>query len=188
MSPRFRKLLLTVHVASAIGWFGSLAAFIALAVTGRASGDPELVKACYLAMRVTMVYVLVPFGSIALATGVLQAMLTQWGLVRHYWVLLKLILTSIATLLLIEHVTPVDILSKAASSGTLSAQSWLRVQIIAYACGGLVFVSTAMTLAVFRPRGMTRWSSAARLARRAGQSPTAPVSVRYEKARPTDTA
>jgi hypothetical protein len=83
-------------------------------------------------------------------------MLTPWGLIRHYWVLLKLVLTSIATFLLIEHITPADILSNAAAPGTLSAHDRVRTQILAYACGGLVVVATSMTLGVFKPRGLTR--------------------------------
>lgn len=162
ISPYFRKLLLAVHVASSIGWFGALAAFIALATTGRVSGDPELVRACYLVMKIIMVFVILPFGPVALTTGVTLGMLTSWGLVRHYWVLLKLVITSIATFLLIVHVTPVQILSDAAANGTLSTRNWIQVQILAFACGALMMVSTSMTLAVFKPRGLTRFGRRAR--------------------------
>lgn len=157
MTPRRRKLLLAVHVASSIGWFGALAAFIALALTGRTSGDVELVRACYLAMKITVLFVIVPFAYISLITGIIQATLTQWGLSRYYWVLFKLILTVIATFLLTVHVTPVVFLSNAAVKGTLSSDSWMRVQILAYASGGLIVIATCMILGVFKPRGLTRW-------------------------------
>jgi hypothetical protein len=174
---RWRKLLLAVHVASSVGWFGSLAVFIVLAVVGRTSNDAELVRASYLAMKLAALYVILPFSLIALVTGIVQALVTPWGLGRHYWVILKLVLTSVAAFLLAVHITPVTDLSNYAVKGTLSQYSWMRTQILAYACGGLLVVSTSMALAVFKPRGLTRWGrralSAAALTR-AEQS--APVS------------
>ncbi len=157
MTIRSRKLVLAVHVASSVGWFGSLAVFIALALTGRVSGDAELVRACYLAMKLAVLFVIVPFSLISLATGITLANVMPWGLSRHYWVLLKLILSVVATFLLIVHTTPVIFLSNAALKGTLSADSWMRVQILAYAIGGLIVVTTATVLAVFKPRGLTPW-------------------------------
>jgi hypothetical protein len=157
ITPRLRKVLLLVHVASSIGWFGAVAAFIALAIAGRTSHDAELVRAAYLAMKVTALFVIIPFSLIALLTGVLQAMITTWGLTRHYWVLGKLVLTVSATFLLLMHLTPVDWLSNAAMKGTLANYGWMRVQILAYAIGGLAILATAMTLAVYKPRGLTRY-------------------------------
>ena len=154
---RWRKPLLTVHVASSVGWFGSLVAFIVLAVAGRTSNDAELVRASYLAMKLTALFVILPFSLIALITGITLALITSWGLDRHYWVILKLALTAAATFLLAVHVTPVTYLSNAAVKGTLSQYSWMRTQILAYACGGLLVVTTSMVLAVFKPRGLTRW-------------------------------
>ena len=43
-AARFRKLALTAHVVASVGWLGSVVAFLTLAITGRASGDPELVR------------------------------------------------------------------------------------------------------------------------------------------------
>lgn len=177
MAFRWRKLLLAVHVASSVGWFGSLAVFIVLAIAGRTSGDAELVRASYLAMKLTALFVILPFSLLALATGITLALVTSWGLDRHYWVILKLVLTCIATFLLVVHITPVAFLSNAAVKGTLGQYSWMRTQILAYSCGGLIIVATAMTLAVFKPRGLTRWGRRALSApalTRADQS--APVS------------
>jgi len=38
MSPTFRKLTLTAHIGSSVGWLGAVAAFLALAVTGFTRG------------------------------------------------------------------------------------------------------------------------------------------------------
>jgi hypothetical protein len=43
-------------------------------------------------------WVLVPLSLGALASGIVQSIGTKWGLVRHYWVLVKLLLTIAAAL------------------------------------------------------------------------------------------
>lgn len=60
-------------------------------------------RGAYLAMEVTGWYVIVPLAFAALLTGLVQSLGTTWGLFRHYWVLAKLALTALATLLLLLH-------------------------------------------------------------------------------------
>lgn len=48
-----------------------------------------------------------PFSLAALLTGVVQSVGTAWGLLRHYWVIAKLLITVLATLLLLVHMQPV---------------------------------------------------------------------------------
>ena len=52
MTPRLRKLGVTAHVTSALGWLGADLGFLALALVGLASQDAQLVRAAYLAMEV----------------------------------------------------------------------------------------------------------------------------------------
>ena len=49
MTPQLRRLMLTVHVSTSLGWVGALAAFLALAVAGAASSDPQTVRSAYVA-------------------------------------------------------------------------------------------------------------------------------------------
>ena len=50
MTPRLRKLGLTAHLTSAMGWLGADLGFLALALVGLASQDAQRVRAAYLAM------------------------------------------------------------------------------------------------------------------------------------------
>ena len=50
-AARFRKLALTAHVVASVGWLDSVVAFLMLAITGRASGDPELVRGSWRKLR-----------------------------------------------------------------------------------------------------------------------------------------
>lgn len=54
MSPWLRKLMLTVHLVSSVGWIGAVAAYLALDLTAVASRDIQLVRAAYLGMELTV--------------------------------------------------------------------------------------------------------------------------------------
>ena len=103
MTPGLRKFALTTHVTSSVGWLGAVGAFLALAIAGLISQDAQIVRAAYLAMHLTTWFVIVPFCLAALLTGIVQSLGTMWGLFRHYWVLVKFVLTLGATLLLLLH-------------------------------------------------------------------------------------
>src|SRR4051794_30986768 len=74
MTPRLRKLALTVHVTASVGWLGAVAASLALAVAGLTSQDAHTVRAAYLAMEWTGWFVLVPFSLASLLTGLVQSL------------------------------------------------------------------------------------------------------------------
>src|SRR5687768_18623377 len=106
MSAGIRKFALTTHVTSSVGWLGSVAAFLALAIAGISSLDAQTVRAAYLAMHVITWFVIIPFCLAALVTGLVQSLGTTWGLFRHYWVVTKLLLTVLATIILLVHTQP----------------------------------------------------------------------------------
>jgi hypothetical protein len=66
---------------------------LTLGITGLASPDPELIRAGYLAMGRLADAVLLPPALTAPITGILLALGTRWGLARHWWVTVKLVLT-----------------------------------------------------------------------------------------------
>jgi len=55
MTLRLRKLALTMHVTSSVGWLGAVAAFLALSIAGLTSGNDETMRAAYLAMQLVTV-------------------------------------------------------------------------------------------------------------------------------------
>ena len=81
MAPRVRKLALTAHVVSSVGWLGSVAAFLALSIAGLTSRNAEIVRGAYLAMNLIGQFIIVPLTLSALITGLIQALGTHWGLV-----------------------------------------------------------------------------------------------------------
>ncbi len=103
MTPRIRKLTITAHVACSVGWLGATAAFLVLSMAGLISRDPEVVRGAYLSMNLISKFVIIPLSFGAVATGLLQALGTPWGLFRYYWILVKFGLAIFATFALLVH-------------------------------------------------------------------------------------
>src|SRR5882724_7083809 len=101
MAPGLRRFALIAHIMSSAGLLGAIASFLALAVAGLNSPDAPLVRGVYLAMELTARFVIVPLAFASLLTGVVQSPGTRWGLFRHWWVLMKLLLTIFATVVLL---------------------------------------------------------------------------------------
>jgi hypothetical protein len=170
MSPSIRKLALTAHVISSIGWIGALAVFLAHSIVSVTSDDVQIVRAACLAMGLSAWFVILPFSLASLATGLLQAVGTAWGLLRHYWVVIKLLLTSVATAVLLLKLAPISGLAAAAKtlSFTSSELLDLKTSLLAHAAGGLVVLLLTTVLAIYKPAGITARGAKAGLS--AGQA------------------
>ena len=157
LTPRGRKFAMTVHVTASVGWLGSVVAYLALAVVGFTSHDAQVSRASYLSMEVVATFVVVPFSIATLLSGIAEAVTTRWGLFRHWWVLAKFALTTVAALILWQHMPAVARMAtlageSALSIGDLRAQ---RLQLVLHALGGLLVLLTATVLSVYKPWGLT---------------------------------
>lgn len=156
-SPSVRKMNLAAHVLSSVGWVGALAVFLAHSIVSVASHDLQLVRAACIAMGLTAWFVILPFSLVSLATGVLQALGTAWGLFRHYWVLVKLLLTLVATAVLLLKLAPIENLATAAVALSFSTDALpeLKVSLLVHSAAGLVVLLVASLLAIYKPIGLT---------------------------------
>jgi hypothetical protein len=161
MTLALRKFALTAHVTSSVGWLGAVASFLALAVTGLMSQDPQMVRAAYLTMQLIGWFVIVPLSLTSLPTGLVMSLGTEWGLFRHYWVLTKFLITVLATILLLVHMKPVGHLGRVVAETTLvhGELAGLRIQLVADAGAALVALLVATALSVYKPRGMIRFGT-----------------------------
>jgi hypothetical protein len=153
------KFALTAHVTSSVGLLGSIAAFLALAVAGLTSQDAQMVRAAYLAMELIAWFVIVPLAFASLLTGFIQSLGTPWGLFRHYWVLVKLLLTVFSTVVLLVKMELIGYAARMAAETTLSGAD-LRaagIQLVVHAAGGLLMLLVPAGLSVYKPPGVTRY-------------------------------
>lgn len=154
VSPRIRKLLLTAHITASVGWLGAVAAYVALDVTATAGQDVQTVRAAYLAMDLSVRFVIVPLALAALVTGIVQSVSTAWGLFRHYWVVVSLLLTVVATLVLLMETQTIGDLAEQA---TIRADPRGLPGSLPHSIGGLIVLLTTTLLNMFKPRGLTRY-------------------------------
>lgn len=166
MNPMIRKLFLTTHIAVSVGWIGAVLAYLALVVAAMTGENDQLLRAAWIALEVIGWYAIVPLALAALASGIIIALGTPWGLFRHYWVATSLLLTLTATAVLLQHMSTVSFFASIAADtavadvrGVLGPA--LRGELL-HAGVGLVILLGIETLNVYKPRGLTaygrRWS------------------------------
>ncbi|MGZ4509399.1 MAG: hypothetical protein ACXVX8_17640 [Blastococcus sp.] len=150
LRPRPRKLLLTAHVTASVGLLGADSAVLLLAVEGARGADPAAV---YPAAQLIGALLLVPLALAALLTGTVQGLLTPWGLLRYWWVALKLALTSAGAVLALVVLTPAlaGLADAAGRGGAIpAAQRLLLVRDSGAAC---VVLLVTVALSVHKPFG-----------------------------------
>ena len=159
MTPGLRKFTLTAHVTTSVGWLGAVAAFLVLAAAGLASTDAQLVRAAYLMMDLLGWFLIMPLSLGSLLSGLVQGVGTRWGLFQHYWVLIKLLMTALATLVLLLHMEPISSLSRLAREPLFTPLEFhaLRVQVAVDAGAALLVLLVATVMSVYKPRGLTRY-------------------------------
>jgi uncharacterized membrane protein len=161
-----RKLSLLLHISSSVGWFGAVVAFLALAVVGVTSQNEQLARSAYLVMEPVAWYVIVPLNVASLVTGLLTSMVTPWGLLRHYWVLAKLLINLVATVVLLLYMRTLGYLADLAHDDSAAPRDPSPVL---HTGAATVLLVLAMVLAVYKPRGLTGYGQRAAL-RRTGRT------------------
>ena len=158
MAPALRKFALAAHLTSSVGWIGAVAGYIALDVAAATSQDAQTLRAAYLAMELIAWYVIVPLALASLLTGLVMSLGTKWGLFRHYWVLISLLLTIIATIVLLVETQTLSYFADIAADPTTSSDDLRALgSTLVHSVGGAVVLLVILVLNVYKPRGMTRY-------------------------------
>src|SRR5262249_23213138 len=138
-----------------VGWFGAIAAYITLNVPALTGSNDQTVRAAYLMMLPVAWYAIVPLAIATLLTGIVLALGTPWGLFRHYWVIFSLIITVIATAILLGHIA--DVAAMPRPAGAPDADISRLSGDLAHSIGGLLVLLAPLVLNIYKPRGRTRY-------------------------------
>lgn len=156
MTLRFRRITLVLHISTAVSWLGTAVVMLALGIVGTRTTDPSLRLAYYQVIRLLNLTASVPMAFLGLVSGIVLAVRGPFGLVRHRWVLTKLILSLLAVLVSQEltktgaiHV--IDRLTAAQPVGFAGPQVLLGASL------SIVTLTVNVGLGVTKPWGMTRW-------------------------------
>lgn len=153
-----RRVWVFVHVAVSVGWMGAGAANLVLAASALRSPDGAIpAVVAYRAIHTLDTWLVIPAAFAALISGVVLSLGTVWGLVRHWWVLVKLVLTVavivFATLGIGVWVEWSLIDTPALGPGPHA------VRLVVGAAANLVAFVTMIALSVWKPRGVTPWAA-----------------------------
>ncbi|WP_433066608.1 DUF2269 domain-containing protein [Dactylosporangium sp. CS-033363] len=159
MRPSLRRLGLVLHVGTAVGWLGAVAVSLALGIVGLAASDAGVVRAVYLVLEPLGWATLVPLSVAGLVTGVVQALGTRWGLVRHWWVLFKLLMNLFATGILLLYMQTLAMLAGLARDPAVGAGELRTASPVVHAAAAVALLLVALVLSVYKPRGVTPFTS-----------------------------
>ena len=158
MAPGLRKFALAAHLTLSVGWIGAVAAYMALDVAAVASQDVQTLRAAYIGMGLIAWHVIVPLAFASLLTGLVMSLGTKWGLFRHYWVLISLLLTIVATVVLLLETQTISHFAAVAADPRTSADDLRALGgTLGHSVGGTVVLLVVLGLNLYKPRGMTRY-------------------------------
>ena len=151
LPPTWRKLLLTLHIAAAAGLIGADLVLLTLGIAGLRGSDPVTI---YPAMSTLAGWVLAPLAVIALITGVLQAVLSAYGLFRFWWVTIKLTITTLLAGLVLFVLVPGlgKVADAAGSPADASVTDTQRLVYVIVPSVAITLVVLMVGLGVFKPR------------------------------------
>ena len=158
LGAKTRKGVLVVHAVSAGAWIGIDVVMGVLVFTALLAGSEGTRALCYQALELFAVWPLIVTGLVCLASGVVLGLGTKYGLVRYWWVAIKLALNVVLVVLVVFVLRPGVI--EMAEQG----RRFMAGEPASLAVGGLIFppivsasaLLVATVLAVFKPWGRIR--------------------------------
>lgn len=156
MRPGTRKFVLSVHLVFSVGWIGTVLAYLALGVSAATTTDAQTVRSAWSAMELTGWYVIVPLALGSLASGLLMALGTKWGLFRHYWVIISFALTLLSNVVLLLHMPTVSATADVAREAEGVGLDALGGDLL-HPGVGLALLLVIQVLNVYKPPGLTRY-------------------------------
>jgi hypothetical protein len=153
MNATSRKLWLTTHVMSSVGWLGAVGASLALGVVGVAANSGLTSRSSYIALEVIGWWVLMPLSVASLVTGTIQSLISNWGLLRHYWIIAKLLINVVSIVILLLYMQTLGRLADEARSLTETPDD---PSPIVHAGAALALLLAATLLSILKPRGLTK--------------------------------
>ena len=158
LGARTRKGVLVVHIVSAGAWIGIDVVMAVLVFTALGTDDDGIKAFCYRALELFVVWPLLTTGLVCLSSGVVLGLGTKWGLVRYWWVAIKLAMNILLTALVLVALRPQ--VMEMAEQG----RRFMSGEAASLAVGDLIYppivsptaLLIAFVLAVFKPWGRIR--------------------------------
>jgi hypothetical protein len=163
LSGRARKAVLLVHVLSAAAWLGIDLALGICAVVALSTEDVNTAGVAIQAIDIFAIWPMFGASVVCMISGVVLGVVSKYGLVRYWWVAIKLLQAIVLNILvfvaLLPGVSDLDV-----NDTTLTAD-WIRDAIGSAATDMLfppivsfLMLAIALILSVWKPVRKTPWS------------------------------
>lgn len=157
MRPPVRRLVLVLHVAVSVGAIGIYLGLLSLAVAGLTTQDRATLQAAYVSMGIVAEFLIIPVSLAIVVTGLVLGLGTKWGLLRHYWVLTKLLLTlGLAAASIFGLRARIADAIGSAADGALDAIRLQGTVLVVLLLVALAIYATTTVLSIYKPWGKTR--------------------------------
>jgi hypothetical protein len=158
LGRRSRRIVLLLHIAAAGAWLGIDVVMAVLVFTAMLTESAQTKAVAYQALETFAIWPLLGVGLLCLASGILLGLGSKYGLLRYWWVAVKLGLNVVLSSLVLVALRPAVVDAAERGRDLLAGGS------PPLGVGDLVFppvVSTsavlfAMALSVFKPWGRIR--------------------------------
>ena len=144
-----------MHILVSVAWIGVDACVLLLAALGSAAGNAVLARSAFVVLGPIAVDLLLPLPLLALFTGIVLSLGTRWGLLRYYWVLVSLVLTTAAAAAVLFELRPRLITASARAQAGLAVGA-VGHQIMVAAAVALVVLCVITAINVVKPWGRTQ--------------------------------
>lgn len=161
LRPATRKMWLVLHILSAGAWIG-VDVIVAVLVAVGLAGDDRARGLAYQALGSFVVLPMLTAGLVCLVTGLVLGLGSKWGLLRYWWVAVKLTLNLVLCTLILVALNPgmpgVRAHGEAVSAGLTSSLDTANLMFPPIV--SLTTLSLATVLSVYKPWGRIRRFSA----------------------------
>jgi uncharacterized membrane protein len=161
LGRRMRRGVLTAHIVSAGAWIGIDVVLGVLVFTATFTSSTSTEALCYQALELFAVWPLLTASILTLITGVVLGLGTNYGLIKYWWVTVKLalnlILVTLVAFALRPGVAEAARYGEALAAGTPTDASVGNLVMPPIVSSIALLVATI--LSVYKPWGRTRRSS-----------------------------
>jgi hypothetical protein len=158
LSRRARTWWLVAHVGTTGAWLGAAATGIVMNVTAMGTDDAALRASLYAFKHTYDLGVIIPVVLASIITGLVLSFGTKWGLIRHWWVLAKFVI-SLGIVSFAGSVESVWVLevTDATRRNPDAELGGTDVALVTTAAAFTILLWAAMVLSIAKPWGRTRW-------------------------------
>ena len=137
------------HVIGSVGWVGLVVTMLVLGVAAAITDEAPLAAAGHSLMARVGTAIIPAFAIATLGTGIVLSVATPWGLFRHHWVVVKLVLGAAVI------VTGIALTDRWIQQALIEAGP-ARSLLVAGSAAHLLMLGAATVISVDKPWGKTR--------------------------------